>query len=119
MQSDTDRDRPEPSCSLLRLIEAKSLATHEGAKIRARRHAVLAGLVLRPAVKIRLAPALGAALPAIRPQRRPPPIVGVDLFGEIALAIAVFDHRGAQRKPRRDLAGLRRPADAEPGDRND
>src|SRR5580700_4861614 len=114
------RNRPRSAGAvLLRLIEAKSLAAHERAKVRARRHAVLAGLVLGPSVKIRLAPSLRAALPAIRPQRRPPPVVGVDLFGEIALAIAVFDHRGTQRQARRDLAGLPRPTDAESRDRND
>src|SRR6202049_2288037 len=55
-RSDLGLDRPLRSRSLLRLIEAKSLAAHEGAKVRARRHAILAGLVLRTSVKIRLAP---------------------------------------------------------------
>src|SRR5262245_13966653 len=100
------------------LIQAEALLAHKAAEIGAGRLGVLACLVLRPAVEACLAPAFGIALAAIGSQRRAPAIIGLDLADHIALAIAVLDDRGRQRQPRRDLARLLGPADAQPGDRN-
>src|SRR6266581_2259851 len=99
-------------------IESKALLTHEGAEIGAGRLGILACLVLRPAVEARLTPALDTALAPIGPQRRAPPIIGLDFANEVALAIAVVDDGGRQRQPRRDLSCLLGPANAQSCDRN-
>ena len=78
----------------------------------------MARLVLRPAVEARFAPALGTALAPIGPQCRAAPIIGLDLADDVALAITVLDDGGRERQPRRDLAGLLGPADAQSGDRH-
>src|SRR5262245_34277322 len=95
------------------LIQAEALLAHKAAEIGAGRLGVLAGLVLRPAVEACLSPALGIALAPIGPQRRAPAIVGLDLADHVALAVAVLDHGRRQRHPRRDLARLLGPADAQ------
>src|SRR5262245_53710257 len=75
------------------LMEPEALLAHKAAEIGAGRFRVLACLVLRPDVEACLSPAFRIALAAIRPQRRAPAIIGLDLADDIALAIAVLDDR--------------------------
>src|SRR5207302_3446304 len=100
-------------------VEAKALGAHEGAEIGALRHAVLAGLVFRPAVEIGLAPSLRRALPYVLVDRGAAAVVGVDAGSEIALIVAVAVQRDVERQARTDVACLRRPADTHAGYRND
>src|SRR5947209_15829046 len=98
-------------------LQAKPLRPDEGAEVLAQRLGILPGLVLGPAVELRRAEALDRALAPRRLGRGAPPVIGVDLLGEIALPVAILMQGRLQAEPRRDVSRLGGPAGAHAGDR--
>src|SRR6266849_4805031 len=99
-------------------IQPKALPSHERAEIGAERLGIVPRLVLRPAIGGGLAPALGGALAPIGPQRLAAAVVGVETAREIARVVAILVQGRIEAEPRRDVSGLRGPADAEARDRD-
>ena len=67
------------------LIEAEPFSAHKRPEIGSLRYGVLAGLVLGPAVRRSVAPALRIPLAKIGPCARPAPIIVIDLTGKFAI----------------------------------
>src|SRR5712692_3581888 len=101
-----------------RSIQPKALGPHERAEIGAEGLGVVPCLVLGPAIGGGLAPALRGALAPIGPQRLAAAVVGVETAREIARVVAILVQGRIEAEPRRDVSGLRGPADAETRDRD-
>src|SRR5216683_1786772 len=99
-------------------IQPKALGPHECAEIGAERLGIVPCFVLRPAIERRLAPALRGALAPIGSPRLAAAVVGVETARKIAGVVAILVQGGVEAEPRRDVSGLRRPADAEARDRD-
>src|SRR6266436_2003383 len=86
--------RIQPGSVVFRLFQPEPLASNEGAKIRARRFSILARLVFRPTVERCLAPASRISLFGIWPKSCASLVIGVDLAGNVSLAISVLAQCG-------------------------
>src|SRR5262249_20280689 len=102
-----------------RSIKAKTARAHVSPEVGALWHGVLPRLVLGPAVEGRFAPLVRRALLRVGTDDGAPPVIGLDLRGEIAVVIAVLMQGKGKAEAWRDGAILRRPSDAEAGHRDD
>src|SRR5579885_595710 len=100
-------------------VQMKALGANECAEVGALRHGVLSCLVLRPTVELLAPEPLDRALFSIGPLRHAAMVVSLELIRQIGIRETVAMHGGGERKPRRDRSLFRRPAHAQPRDRND
>src|SRR5262249_55713568 len=96
------------------LLQPEPSPFHIGAEILALRHGIVTGLLLAPAVLLRLAEAGDIALNAVGEDAIAPLVVGAHLLVR-RIGVAVAMHREAERQPRRDKSARRAgPAAAAP-----
>src|SRR4029077_2874949 len=114
------RVRAGPARGLLRsraLGEPEAVTADEGAEVVPLRRRVLAGLVLRPAVRLGVAESLHVALVLLRGgvARLAPLIVGREQGGQVPVVVAVGVHRDRGREAQADEARRQRGAGADGG----